>query len=186
MCHTLLKAFLAVALLLAVVALLLLVVGPRVLPYRVDVVASGSMEPTIAKGSIVVLRPITADKVKVGDIITFYPPDHHDLVTHRVVDIKDGADGPVFVTQGDANPLPDPWQLPVTGSGWHLVAHYPYIGYLMSVGGISFGPLSLVDVPILALALSLLIPLWMPHRLPRKSRSEPSEPSQAEGNLVEE
>lgn len=167
--NVLLKAFLAAVMMLAVIALLLLVVGPRVLPYRVDVVASGSMAPTIPKGSIVVLRPISADKVTIGDIITFYPPDHSQLVTHRVVAIADTADGPAFVTKGDANPLPDPWNLPATGSGWHCVSHFPYIGYLMSVGGLSLGPLSVIDVPILALGLTMLIPVWLPRRLPRKS-----------------
>lgn len=167
--NTLLRAFLAVVMLLALIALLVLVVGPRVLRYRVDVVASGSMEPTIAKGSIVVLRPISADKVAVGDIITFYPPDHQQLVTHRVVDIADTTEGPAFVTQGDANPLPDPWQVPTTGSGWRCVFHIPYVGYLLSVGGLSFGPLSLVDVPILALGLTMIIPLWLPRRSPGKS-----------------
>ncbi len=169
MCATLVKALLAAALMAAVIALLLLVGGPKVLPYRVDVVASGSMAPTFPKGSIVVLGPISADAVAVGDVITFYPPDHTSLVTHRVVQIKDGTDGRVFITQGDANPLPDPWELPATGNGWHCVLHLPYLGYLLSIGALSLGPISLIDVPIIALGLTILIPLWMPRRMAPKS-----------------
>src|SRR5918912_2525149 len=52
-------------------------------------VVSGSMQPTLPLGSLVVVVPRNADAVRVGDVITFSPPgDDTHTVTHRVVDVE--------------------------------------------------------------------------------------------------
>ena len=65
------------------------------------------MEPSIHEGDYVIIKSIDADKLKVGDIITFYSEDssiYGMLNTHRIVDIDENGD---FVTKGDANPYKD-------------------------------------------------------------------------------
>lgn len=71
------------------------------------VVTGGSMEPTIHKGSLVLVQPIVASAVRVGDVITFV--QYGQTVTHRVIAITTAADGTLqFKTKGDANVAADP------------------------------------------------------------------------------
>lgn len=79
----------------------------------VYIVTSGSMEPSVPMGALVLVAPEPAGDVGVGDVITFVLPDR--VVTHRVVAIEPSDSGPVFVTRGDANPAPDPARLEVRG-----------------------------------------------------------------------
>ena len=51
--------------------------------WRVDAVASGSMEPQIKTGSLVVTRPVEPDEIAVGDIITFKSASGGTMITHR-------------------------------------------------------------------------------------------------------
>jgi len=118
---------------LFLLVVLALTVGPALLPYRTHVVLGGSMEPTIPIRSVVVMLPVAAEDLEVGDIISFHAPgDDQQLVTHRIVrmDTEDGA--PVFVTRGDANGVSDSWRIPAQGTGWRLAFHVPYLGYLQA------------------------------------------------------
>ena len=71
--------------------------------YGILDVISGSMEPTIKVGDLIVIN--TKDKnINVGDVVTFYDVDMA-FVTHRVVSINDD----IMITKGDANDsLDDP------------------------------------------------------------------------------
>lgn len=76
--------------------------------YRILSVVSGSMEPTIDTGSLIVVKPI--DEYKQNDIITFRSTDsvkEKDNTTHRIVGIEE-TDGFVeYRTKGDANGTED-------------------------------------------------------------------------------
>ena len=67
--------------------------------YSVFNVASGSMEPTIKKGDVILIKK-TKD-YEVDDIVTFYSDG--DYITHRIVYKK----GVYYVTKGDANNTKD-------------------------------------------------------------------------------
>jgi len=75
---------------------------PDFMGYKPFIVLSGSMEPTILTGDIVVTKEIAADSIAKNDIITFRS-DKNTVITHRVTDIlyKDGNIS--FLTKGDAN-----------------------------------------------------------------------------------
>lgn len=85
----------------AVVAGMLLRISPLV-------VISGSMEPEIPTGALIltVERPIS--EVSVGDIVTVERPDGHGLITHRIESIDNTGDRTALTLKGDANSLPDP------------------------------------------------------------------------------
>jgi len=81
------------------------------------IVRSGSMQPAIGVGDLVVVnarKPVAAPapaifpKYKVGDIVAFSgQKDTSTITTHRIVDIK-AQDGKIqYVTKGDANDSPD-------------------------------------------------------------------------------
>ena len=71
--------------------------------YRLQVVQTGSMEPTFARGSLVIVEPIDPSEVRVGQSLMFEAPwKDNDFVTHRVQRI-DTSNGLSFITRGDAN-----------------------------------------------------------------------------------
>lgn len=136
-------------------------VGPKLLPYQALVVRSGSMAPTIPTGSIVFYRKVAASKVKVGDVIVFSRPDDpSEKVTHRVYSIGSDSTGKYFTTKGDANGVPDDWQIPAVGTGWVSFFHLPYIGYALVDLQSTLGRLLLLVIPALALGLITLFEIW--------------------------
>jgi signal peptidase len=117
---------------MVVLAAAAVTVGPRLLPYKTFGVASASMEPTLPVGSLIVTVPVAADRLRVGDIITFHRPGDHSLVTHRIARIENGPQGRVFVTKGDANGAEDGWVVPAVGTGLRLAFEIPGAGLLAS------------------------------------------------------
>jgi signal peptidase len=111
----------ATALMLVVAGLgvLTLTIGTFTGWLSVQTVPTGSMEPTIHKGSAIVVDPVAVDDVAVAvavdDIIVFAAPTTGTMTVHRVIKIEPGDAGPVFTTKGDANGGPDPWRLSVNG-----------------------------------------------------------------------
>jgi signal peptidase len=74
---------------------------PDFMGYKPFIVLSGSMEPVILAGDMVLTREVGPEDIRVGDIISFSAEDRI-VVTHRVVDI-DRSEGLTFITKGDAN-----------------------------------------------------------------------------------
>ena len=97
---------------------LVLAVGlPNAFHAKSLTVMSGSMEPTIGTGDVVVARQTSPMDVRVGDIVTFRDPLEHDrLITHRVREMHVEGDTVVFVTKGDANTGVEHWALPKEGN----------------------------------------------------------------------
>lgn len=95
---------------------------------RAIIVTSGSMEPTINVGGLVIVQDVDPAKIAVGDIITFsgYTTDH--LTTHRVIDRKTVAGRLHFRTQGDANDSPDVDLAPAEGIVGRVGFDVPYAG----------------------------------------------------------
>jgi signal peptidase len=108
------------------------VLVPRIGGGTPYVVMTGSMRPHLPPGTLVVARPVPADRIGVGSVITYQlRSGQAAVVTHRVVSVGvDGRGQRTFVTQGDANRAPDeepvrPVQ--VKGERWYSV---PYLGYV--------------------------------------------------------
>jgi signal peptidase len=75
---------------------------PDFMGYKPFIVLSGSMEPTILTGDIVLTKTIAAEDIAENDIITFRV-DQDVAVTHRVTEVVE-EDGKIsFLTKGDAN-----------------------------------------------------------------------------------
>jgi len=118
------------ALIVVLFAFSLLFVGIRALGMASFVVTGGSMEPTIHKGSLVIDAPVTADMLKLGDIITF---DHYDqTTTHRIVGVEGTANGTLFSTKGDANQVGDPEPLTFPGRVGLVKLAIPGLGYAVA------------------------------------------------------
>ena len=108
----------------------LLFIGIRALGMATFVVTGASMEPTIHKGSLVIDEPVTADTLRLGDIITF---DHYDqTTTHRIVGVEGNANGRMFSTKGDANQVTDPEPLTFPGRVGLVKLAVPGLGYAVA------------------------------------------------------
>ncbi len=76
--------------------------------YRLFYVITGSMEPNLPIGSMLVVHP--EESYEVGDIITFYSDEETikgQANTHRIIEIVDEPTGRYYITQGDAASTPD-------------------------------------------------------------------------------
>jgi len=96
-------------LVVAVVALALLLAGPRLLGMEVFTVLSGSMEPAYHTGSLIYVKDVDPFTIREGQVITFMISEE-TVATHRVVGIVPDEDEPGtirFRTKGDANDVED-------------------------------------------------------------------------------
>lgn len=92
-------------LVLAVAALAILLVGVRAVGLTPYAVLSGSMEPNYHVGSLIYVKHVEPQEIKVGDPITFVLNKELTVATHRVIAID--SENQMFHTKGDANETPD-------------------------------------------------------------------------------
>lgn len=142
-----------------VLALAAVSVGPRLLPYRVLYVRSGSMSTSMPVGSLAVFATQPAAHLHRGDVIAFTRPDSHgQLVTHRIVAIHHVDGQRQFVTKGDTNAVADPWRVPAVGTGSRLMFSVPWAGYAVAFLTWRTARLVLLVVVAAVVALWLLVP----------------------------
>src|SRR3954453_2810851 len=110
----------------AVAALLWLVLGlgcaailafyaARLAGYETFTVLSGSMEPTISTGDLVVDARISVADARVGDVITFPEPHTRRLITHCLIHRRIARGWAHMRTRGDANNTSESWNIPADG-----------------------------------------------------------------------
>lgn len=107
----------------------LLVVVPRVTGTIPLTVYTGSMEPTIAAGAVVLIEPVDPSTLVAGDVITYQvAPDVDEYITHRIVTVQPDTTPPSFVTKGDNNPGEDIDPIPVGAVRGEVWIDVPYVG----------------------------------------------------------
>lgn len=98
---------------------------PRVVGLQTFSVVSGSMAPIIPTGSLIYVKEVSIDDVKINDVITFYGKQG-SIVTHRIQQIdKDG-----IVTKGDANEDIDLMKVRKSQLIGKVLFSIPLLGYL--------------------------------------------------------
>lgn len=112
-------------------AVLLWSVLHRAMGYSVFLIVSGSMEPAVPKGSLVLSQQRDREQVAAGDVVTVGSSVSDEPVTHRVVEVEHGDSASTAVLAGDANPGPDA-QL----YQWDSTVHV-YQNHVSGVGEIS-------------------------------------------------
>lgn len=92
--------------------------------FRIFCIMSGSMEPTISTGSLILVDTDVA--LHMEDIVTFTKQD--SIITHRIVrQINDQK----FITKGDVNNSNDPTPLYKSQIIGKVILTIPYIGYIV-------------------------------------------------------
>jgi signal peptidase len=127
--------------------------------YKFLTVLSGSMEPTIKTGSVVLVQP--QKDYKIGDIITFGPTSKtKPPTTHRIYEIKVQAGVPIYLTKGDANNAPDVREIKKTDIIGRVLFDAPYVGYAVSATQNPYGFLLIIIVPAIVIIYDEAQKIW--------------------------
>lgn len=119
---------------------------------QIKIVKSGSMEPVIKTGSIVVDKPEAS--YNMGDVVTFGKDTKTQIpTTHRIVSISGTGASEMITTKGDANDAADPAQTPISAVHGKVIFTVPYLGYILSFARQPMGFALLVGVPAFAIIL---------------------------------
>ncbi len=79
---------------------------PRFMGYEIYEIVTESMEPEYPVGSVIYVKEIDPEQIKVGDVITFsLGTGAKEALTHRVEEIRTKEQQ--FITKGDANKIAD-------------------------------------------------------------------------------
>ena len=147
-------------------------------------VASGSMEPVLYKGDLIVIEGIenpanikvgTKDSDQPGDIIVFNEPGlSEELIVHRAVEIIDNGDGSFsFKTWGDNNGFKDGWTVEENDIvGRYIGIKVPWLGNI----ALYFASFE-VKVAFIALWIVVIVIVEIAPTLRRKMKNNNNEES---------
>jgi signal peptidase len=145
------------------VGVLIAIVGPFALGMRSLSVMSGSMEPAVRTGDVIVDEWIPPGRARVGDVISFNDPGRGGIVlTHRVVSIRKRADRVDFVTRGDSNTGVERWSSPTLGSIGRVAYRVPHAGFLMVFTRTPGGKLLFLILPAVGWGAWEIFRIWRP------------------------
>lgn len=114
------------------------------------IVQSGSMEPAIHTGSIVVIK--NSPDYVVGDVITFGRTRPGVIpTTHRIVEIKQNGNEVSFVTKGDANSSEDMSEVKRESVIGKVLFSVPYLGYVVDMAKKPWGFAVIIGIPALVI-----------------------------------
>ena len=171
-------------LLLAVAGLFVVSLVPS-MGVEIKIVKSGSMEPAISTGSLVVVRP--ADAYQAGDVITFGKDTRSEIpTTHRIVSVRQEQGSTFYTTKGDANEEADPQEVAaqdVIGKVWF---HTPYAGYVLDFARQPLGFALLIGLPAAMIVLDEGINIYQEIRAMRRRKQKGQSQEVAVTEEVEE
>ncbi|MBL8158584.1 signal peptidase I [bacterium] len=136
-----------VTMMLAIAGLLVASMLPIPGNIELKIVKSGSMEPTIPTGSLVIVKPMQS--YGIDDVITFGADTKTEIpTTHRIIGYESDAEGrSVFRTKGDANEDQDANPVPRGEVIGKVVFHLPYVGFVLDFARQPLGFALLIGVP---------------------------------------
>lgn len=142
------------AVVLSVVLITLLFIGTKIdfFGYEARVVRSGSMEPAIPTGALVLIAP--TQNYGVGDVITYETSARRSLpVTHRIIEVDNSKRVKYYTTKGDANQHTDPKAVAHPQLLGKVLLSIPYIGYAIEFARTPLGFALLIGIPAAVIIL---------------------------------
>lgn len=138
--------YIFIAFIAAIVLLLLVSVFPITGNIKFFIVQSGSMEPAIKMGGIVMVKP--TDEYEIGDVISFGEMTRTKApITHRIYDIKVIEGESYYITKGDVNNAPDQREISKREVVGKVLFSIPYLGYAVDFAKKPLGFALIVIVP---------------------------------------
>lgn len=148
-----------IALLLAIAGLFLASMLPIPGNIEIKIVKSGSMEPTILTGSIVVVKP--QNSYAKNDIITFGEDTRQQIpTTHRIIDIQGDFSTLTYITKGDANEEQDGEPITQRDIIGKVVFWVPYMGYILDFARQPLGFTLMIGIPAGIIILDEMIRIF--------------------------
>lgn len=127
---------------------------PLKTPVKMFIVLSGSMNPAIPAGSVVLVQS-QGWQLQKGDIITFiHPTNPAENVTHRIIGIDQEKNSFSYRTKGDANNLEDLWTIRKEAVWGKVGLSLPYLGYFLNFSKTKLGVMGMIVLPLLLIALT--------------------------------
>lgn len=109
-------------------------------------VLSGSMEPAIGTGSVIVVKPVST--YKIGDVISFGQNTKTQIpTTHRIVEMKVVSGEAVYKTKGDANNAEDTKEVLAKDVIGKVYLSIPYLGYIIDFVKKPVGLMLVIVIP---------------------------------------
>jgi len=139
----------AIFLAIVIVAGLLVLSTFSIGNWQAYTVLSGSMEPAIGTGSLILVSP--RDSYEVGDIVT-RETGGETTVTHRIIEKREEDGEIVFITQGDANDAPDGESVARGDILGKVAFHIPFFGRVVSYAKTQQGFILLIVIPSVLIA----------------------------------
>ena len=128
--------------------------------WRMDPILSGSMRPAFPVGGVVVAERVPVSSIRVGDVVLFSPPwAAGETYVHRIIGVRRTKGATTIRTKGDANPVPDPAPIRLTGQSIYEARFVvPVLGYVAVWSHSPEGELELAGA---ALAGALVVAGWV-------------------------
>ena len=92
-------------------------------PMPIVSVVSGSMEPVLYRGDLIIL--VAPNDLKVKDVVIYQRPDISETIIHRIIEEKDGG----YIIKGDNNQVADPGIVKKEQIIGKVVYAVPLLGY---------------------------------------------------------
>src|SRR3990167_4288057 len=147
------------AIIFLIIALLLFALFPIKGNYQIKIVKSGSMEPSIKTGSIVVIKPSVS--YAVGDVVTFGKDTKTDIpTTHRIVSTRAVEGVLLFTTKGDANEDKDTNEIRQGDINGKVLFDVPYFGYIIDLARKPLGFAVLIILPAFIIIFDEGAKIW--------------------------
>lgn len=99
---------------------------PNFFGIKTYVIVSGSMEPELNIGDIVIAKEVEADELQIGDIISFR--QGQSIITHRIVAINQEDEKTTYTTKGDNNNTEDTNLVEINLIEGKMIKKVPKIG----------------------------------------------------------
>ncbi len=148
-----------ITVILAIACMLVISIFPITGNIKFLTVLSGSMEPAIHTGSVIVVKPM--GNYAVGDVITFGPNTRtKPPTTHRIMEINDNNGQISYVTKGDANNAPDQTAIVKAQVIGKVVFDVPYAGYAITSARKPLGFLLIIVLPALLVIFDEMMNIW--------------------------
>ncbi len=103
---------------------------PDFLRFKTYEIVSRSMEDTINKNDIIVVKKVDKNEINENDIISF--DNGNEIITHRIVDIENINGQTLYTTKGDNNRFADDEKISFEQIEGKYVFKLSKLGYLMN------------------------------------------------------
>lgn len=99
---------------------------PNFFGIKTYVIVSGSMQPKLNIGDIVVVKNVKENELRVGDIISFR--EEQSVITHRIIELVEENGKIKYKTKGDNNNTEDKRMVSIDEIEGKVIASIAYIG----------------------------------------------------------